>query len=75
MPQAAVCTALRANVNTQRISLPRVLQVEKVVTNLGTTDIDTRLEEQMIDGILYAFQEQQSEVSAWLVCVCVCVCG
>uniref|UniRef100_A0A7S0DZM5 Splicing factor 3B subunit 1 domain-containing protein n=1 Tax=Hanusia phi TaxID=3032 RepID=A0A7S0DZM5_9CRYP len=35
--------------------------IEKVVTNLGTTDIDQRLEEQMVDGILYAFQEQQSE--------------
>mmetsp|Transcript_1821 Transcript_1821/g.4048 ORF Transcript_1821/g.4048 Transcript_1821/m.4048 type:complete len:1229 (-) Transcript_1821:173-3859(-) len=35
--------------------------IEKVVSNLGTADIDTRLEEQMIDGILYAFQEQQSE--------------
>jgi len=32
-----------------------------VVTNMGTTDIDQRLEEQMIDGVLYAFQEQQSE--------------
>ena len=35
--------------------------MEKVVTNLGTSDIDQRLEEQLIDGILYAFQEQQSE--------------
>ena len=35
--------------------------VEKVVTNMGTADIDQRLEEQMVDGILYAFQEQQSE--------------
>ena len=35
--------------------------IEKVVTNMGTADIDQRLEEQMVDGILYAFQEQQSE--------------
>ena len=28
---------------------------------MGTTDIDTRLEELMIDGMLFAFQEQQSE--------------
>ncbi|CAI7886658.1 unnamed protein product [Closterium sp. NIES-53] len=32
--------------------------VEKVLTNLGATDIDARLEELLIDGILYAFQEQ-----------------
>jgi splicing factor 3B subunit 1 len=35
--------------------------VEKVMTNLGATDIDARLEEQLIDGILYAFQEQTNE--------------
>lgn len=32
--------------------------VEKVLTNLGAADIDSRLEELLIDGILYAFQEQ-----------------
>eukprot|EP00771_Trimastix_marina_P002176 gnl/Trimastix_PCT/3297.p1 GENE.gnl/Trimastix_PCT/3297~~gnl/Trimastix_PCT/3297.p1 ORF type:complete len:1070 (+),score=379.96 gnl/Trimastix_PCT/3297:190-3210(+) len=32
--------------------------IEKVVANLGTSDIDSRLEELLIDGILYAFQEQ-----------------
>ncbi|CAI5930183.1 unnamed protein product [Closterium sp. NIES-64] len=32
--------------------------VEKVLTNLGAADIDARLEELLIDGILYAFQEQ-----------------
>jgi splicing factor 3B subunit 1 len=32
--------------------------VQKVLTNLGTGDIDERLEERLIDGILYAFQEQ-----------------
>jgi len=36
-----------------------------VVSNLGSSDIDARLEELLIDGILYAFQEQ--------VCLCVCV--
>jgi hypothetical protein len=30
--------------------------VELVVQNLGASDIDVRLEEQLIDGILYAFQ-------------------
>jgi len=29
-----------------------------VVQDLGTADIDARLEELLIDGILYAFQEQ-----------------
>ena len=32
--------------------------IQKVLTNLGSGDIDERLEEQLIDGILYAFQEQ-----------------
>ncbi|CAI9088499.1 OLC1v1022835C1 [Oldenlandia corymbosa var. corymbosa] len=35
--------------------------IEKVVTNLGVSDIDARLEELLIDGILYAFQEQTSD--------------
>ena len=30
--------------------------------NLGSSDVDSRLEEQLIDGILYAFQEQTQEV-------------
>ena len=32
------------------------------MANLGAADIDSRLEEQLIDGILYAFQEQTNEV-------------
>jgi cysteine sulfinate desulfinase/cysteine desulfurase-like protein len=36
--------------------------IEKVMANLGAADIDSRLEEQLIDGILYAFQEQTTEV-------------
>ncbi|KAI5683523.1 hypothetical protein M9H77_04751 [Catharanthus roseus] len=35
--------------------------IEKVVANLGSSDIDSRLEELLIDGILYAFQEQTSD--------------
>ncbi|KAJ8599734.1 hypothetical protein CTAYLR_003404 [Chrysophaeum taylorii] len=35
--------------------------VEHVVQDLGAADIDERLEEQLIDGILYAFQEQASD--------------
>jgi len=35
--------------------------IEKVVENLGVSDIDQRLEELLIDGILYAFQEQTAE--------------
>ena len=34
--------------------------VDKVIQDLGTADIDARLEELLIDGILYAFQEQVS---------------
>ena len=36
--------------------------IEKIMSNLGSTEIDSRLEEQLIDGILYAFQEQTTEV-------------
>lgn len=32
--------------------------IEQVIQNLGAADVDTRLEEQLIDGILFAFQEQ-----------------
>ena len=35
---------------------------EKIMGNLGAADIDSRLEEQLIDDILYAFQEQTTEV-------------
>ncbi len=38
--------------------------IEKIMGNLGSADIDSRLEEQLIDGILYAFQEQTNEVGA-----------
>jgi len=38
--------------------------IEKTIGNLGAADIDSRLEEQLIDGILYAFQEQTNEVCA-----------
>lgn len=37
--------------------------VQKVLTNLGAGDIDERLEERLIDGILYAFQEQAVDTS------------
>ncbi|ODA78328.1 hypothetical protein RJ55_05709 [Drechmeria coniospora] len=35
--------------------------IEKIVTSLGAADIDERLEERLIDGVLYAFQEQTVE--------------
>mmetsp|Transcript_16349 Transcript_16349/g.18637 ORF Transcript_16349/g.18637 Transcript_16349/m.18637 type:complete len:1345 (+) Transcript_16349:66-4100(+) len=37
--------------------------VQKVLENLGSGDIDGRLEERLIDGILYAFQEQAVDAS------------
>ncbi|KAF0294033.1 Splicing factor 3B subunit 1 [Amphibalanus amphitrite] len=40
--------------------------IEKVMGNLGAADIDSRLEEQLIDGILYAFQEQTTEDTVML---------
>merc|ERR1712045_697637 len=35
--------------------------IEKIMGGLGSADVDSRLEEQLIDGILYAFQERTQE--------------
>ncbi|CAD7949047.1 unnamed protein product [Amoebophrya sp. A25] len=35
--------------------------IDIVVQNLGVADFDSRLEELLVDGIIYAFQEQTSE--------------
>ena len=35
--------------------------IENVLSNLGSAEVDSRLEEQLVDGILYAFQEQTME--------------
>jgi splicing factor 3B subunit 1 len=35
--------------------------VEKVIASLGAADIGERLEERLVDGVLYAFQEQSIE--------------
>ncbi|KAE9017200.1 Splicing factor 3B subunit 1 [Phytophthora rubi] len=35
--------------------------IQNIISNLGATDIGTDLEEKLIDGILYAFQEQTSD--------------
>lgn len=37
--------------------------IQQVLENLGSGDIDERLEERLIDGILYAFQEQAVDAS------------
>lgn len=37
--------------------------IENILALMGASEIDSRLEEQLIDGILYAFQEQTQEVS------------
>jgi len=42
--------------------------VQKILTNLGAGDIDERLEERLIDGILYAFQEQAVDASITTAC-------
>ncbi|KAH0484345.1 MAG: uncharacterized protein KVP18_001869 [Porospora cf. gigantea A] len=35
--------------------------IELIITQLGVSDIDTRLEENLIDGMIYAFQEHSSD--------------
>ena len=35
--------------------------ITKVIEELGTADVDTRMEELLIDGTLYAFQEQTAD--------------
>ena len=37
--------------------------ITKIIEKLGTADIDARLEELLIDGVLYAFQEQTGDES------------
>jgi splicing factor 3B subunit 1 len=57
--------------------------IDKVVTALGAADIDARLEELLVDGILYAFQEQVRPrhgclnmfATAAAVCTCRRVCS
>ena len=46
--------------------------IDKVVSDLGTADVDARLEELLIDGILYAFQEQVHLEEDSLCCPLVC---
>uniref|UniRef100_A0A914ZAI7 Splicing factor 3B subunit 1 domain-containing protein n=1 Tax=Panagrolaimus superbus TaxID=310955 RepID=A0A914ZAI7_9BILA len=40
--------------------------IDNVITLMGTTDIDDRLEELLFDGILYAFQEQSQDEAVML---------
>ena len=35
--------------------------IEQVLANLGASQIDGRLEEQLVDGIIHAYQEQVSD--------------
>lgn len=35
--------------------------IDRIMATLGASDITQRMEEQLIDGILYAFQEQASD--------------
>lgn len=38
--------------------------VDRVITDLGVDDVDNRLEERLLDGILYAFHEQGTGASS-----------
>ena len=42
--------------------------IEQILTNMGATDIDNRLEEQLIDGILYAFQVSYVRLGCYGMC-------
>ena len=35
--------------------------VDRIFQNLGCADVDERLEEKLVDGVMYAFQEQTSD--------------
>jgi splicing factor 3B subunit 1 len=35
--------------------------LDKVISTLGTSELDTRIEEELMDGALYAYQEQSDE--------------
>lgn len=43
--------------------------IDKVVSALGAADIDARLEELLVDGILYAFQEQVGGARLHRLCI------
>merc|ERR1719331_3028659 len=38
--------------------------IQLIIEQMGVRDVDSRLEEQLIDGIVYAFQEQTTDDSA-----------
>uniref|UniRef100_A0A915D6S8 Splicing factor 3B subunit 1 domain-containing protein n=1 Tax=Ditylenchus dipsaci TaxID=166011 RepID=A0A915D6S8_9BILA len=40
--------------------------IENIISLMGASEVDSRLEEQLIDGILYAFQEQTQEDAVML---------
>ena len=48
--------------------------IEQILSELGAADIDTKLEEQLIDGLLFAFQEQQTDDSQVGSQVLSCLC-
>lgn len=43
--------------------------IDKVISALGAADIDARLEELLVDGILYAFQEQVGGARLHRLCI------
>eukprot|EP00954_Amorphochlora_amoebiformis_P029052 1392597-Amorphochlora_amoeboformis.AAC.1 len=45
----------------ERMRMMTMETCEKILAENGAADIDQRMEEQLIDGILYAFQEQTQE--------------
>ena len=44
--------------HTHTIHTVHTLHTHRVLAKLGASDVDQRLEELLIDGILFAFQEQ-----------------
>jgi splicing factor 3B subunit 1 len=44
--------------------------IDKVISLLGVEDIEKRLEEELLDGILFAYQEHSAEDTGWVIFNC-----
>eukprot|EP00747_Dinoflagellata_sp_TGD_P160744 gnl/TRDRNA2_/TRDRNA2_178014_c0_seq2.p1 gnl/TRDRNA2_/TRDRNA2_178014_c0~~gnl/TRDRNA2_/TRDRNA2_178014_c0_seq2.p1 ORF type:complete len:551 (+),score=12.49 gnl/TRDRNA2_/TRDRNA2_178014_c0_seq2:331-1983(+) len=41
--------------------------LDKIISTLGTSELDVRIEEELMDGALYAYQEQSDDDAGWII--------
>ena len=63
MGGAEIIKKLEPELRDENEQYRRILMetVEKIILNQGVADINSKLEEKLMDGMLFAFQEQTSE--------------